>query len=66
MKCPYLRNSPPRCTKMIEKGLDGKLTDFDIEHFCDGNPVRCYFYRVLPSEEKEQGIKKKFPVILRH
>ena len=66
MKCPYLRNSPPKCIRMIEKGLDGKISDFDIQHFCDGNPVNCYFYRLPPSQKDEKSLKQKFSVILKH
>jgi len=65
MKCPYLRNSPPKCIRMIEKGLDGKISDFDIQHFCDGNPVNCYFYRLPPSQKDEKSLKQKFSVILK-
>jgi len=54
MKCPYISNSPPKCTRMIEEGLDGELSDFDIQHFCDGNPVNCYFYRLSPSKKMKE------------
>jgi len=65
MNCPYLRNSPPKCIRMIENGLDGKLSNFDIQHFCDGNPVNCYFYRLTPSQKDEKSLKQRFLVILK-
>lgn len=63
MKCPHLRNSPPKCIRMIERGLDGNVSDFDIEHYCDGNPINCYFYRVLSSQKTESYRQQKFSVI---
>lgn len=63
MKCPYLHNSSPKCTKMIEKGLDGKVSDFDIKHFCNGNPINCYYYRLPSSQEDEKSLKQKISVI---
>jgi len=66
MKCPYISNNPPKCIKMIEEGLDGKVSDFDIQHFCNGNPVNCYFYRLPPSPKDEKGLKQKILVILKH
>jgi hypothetical protein len=45
---------------MIEKGLDGNLSDFDVQHFCDGNPINCYFYRAPLPKEKEKGLRQKF------
>jgi len=65
MKCPYVRNSPLKCIRMIEKGLDGNLSDFDVQHYCDGNPINCYFYRAPLSQEKEKGLRQKFSVILK-
>jgi hypothetical protein len=65
MKCPYVRNSPLKCVRMIEEGLDGKISDFDLQHFCDGNPVNCYFYRLPPLQEREKSLKQKFSAILK-
>jgi len=66
MKCPYVRNSPPKCIRMIEKGLDGNLTDFDIQHYCDGKPINCYFYRLPSSKNSERSVKKILPVTSKH
>ena len=49
-KCPHL-GSNKTCTRMIKEGLDGNLSDFDIKHFCKGNPVLCYYFR-LPQKSK--------------
>jgi hypothetical protein len=47
MKCPYLSDGSKEkiCSLMIKQGLDGELDDFDITHYCKGNPNHCYFYR---------------------
>jgi hypothetical protein len=50
---------------MIEKGLDGKISDFDIQHFCNGNPVNCYFYRLPPSPNDKKSRKQILSVILK-
>lgn len=59
MQCPYLsaKEGKKTCERMLEFGMDGEVTDFDIEHFCEGNPVCCYFFRlssnVMESQECE-------------
>jgi len=46
MKCPYLSSRSKRiCRRIVEAGLDGEVSSFDIEHFCRGNPVYCYYFR---------------------
>jgi hypothetical protein len=51
MKCPYLSNASKKvCVRMLEHKLEDELTDFDIRHFCDGNPIYCYYFR-LPALE---------------
>jgi len=46
MKCPYFSNKSKRfCKRMVEAGLDGEVSSFDIEHFCRGNPLYCYYFR---------------------
>jgi hypothetical protein len=48
MQCLYLSiNEGTRsCQRMLDLGMAAEVTDFDIEHFCEGNPVCCYFFRV--------------------
>jgi len=49
MKCPYLSSaSKKECVKMLAENMDGELSEFDLKHFCDGNPVYCYYFR-LPA-----------------
>ncbi|NIR86182.1 hypothetical protein GWO13_00885, partial [Candidatus Bathyarchaeota archaeon] len=50
-KCPNLRPDKT-CTRMIKEGLDGNISDFDIKHFCDGNPILCYYFRLPPPKKK--------------
>jgi len=58
MKCPYLSEASKKiCVKMLELKLKGELTDFDIRHYCTGNPIFCYYFR-LPQIEKEMEKKK--------
>jgi len=52
MKCPYLSSSSKKiCRRMVEAGLDGEVSSFDIEHFCRGNPIYCYYFRSSSSRE---------------
>ena len=30
---------------MSAENIDEELSDFDLKHFCDGNPVYCYYFR---------------------
>jgi hypothetical protein len=47
MKCPYLSSaSKKECVKMLAENLGGELSEFDLKHFCDGNPIYCYYFRV--------------------
>jgi len=51
-KCPYLSSSSKRvCRRMVEEGLDGEVSSFDIEHFCRGKPLYCYYFRSSPSRK---------------
>ena len=44
-KCPHLGPNKT-CARMTREGLDGNLSDFDIEHFCRGSPILCYYFRM--------------------
>jgi len=51
MQCPYLSStSKKECVKMLAANIEEELSEFDLEHFCDGNPVFCYYFR-LPALE---------------
>ena len=53
VKCPYLSNSPKRiCLKMVEAGLDARVSQFDVKHFCMGNPNNCYYFRFSSQRQK--------------
>ncbi len=53
IKCPYLSNNPKKtCVRMVEAGLDGSVSKFDVEHFCMGNPNNCYYFRFSSSQLK--------------
>lgn len=71
MQCPYLSTNRGNktCHRMLDLGMDGEVTDFDIEHFCEGNPVCCYFFRVsLDSSEpqKNEAPKAKIGRLVRN
>jgi hypothetical protein len=43
---------------MSEKGISSEVSDFDLEHYCQGNPVNCYFFRMLKDEKTDKPWKK--------
>jgi len=47
VKCPYLveKSEKKVCRRMIEEGKDRELSRFDLEHYCNGKPMFCYFAR---------------------
>lgn len=52
MRCPHLSvASKKECVRMLEAQMSEDLTDFDIEHFCDGDPICCYYFR-LPNLQR--------------
>ncbi len=36
---------------MVAENMDGDVSEFDMEHFCDGNPVYCYYFRLRALQE---------------
>jgi hypothetical protein len=60
MECPCLSECKGRkvCREMLAKGIDEEVSDFDIDHYCEGNPFNCYFFRMLEREEADQPGKK--------
>ena len=69
MECPYLSAAPEGkiCRLMVEQRLDGELDDFDITHYCKGNPNYCYFYRSCSlqktaAEQLEENKSEKMQV----
>lgn len=60
MRCPYLSAASKKiCVRMLELGPDEELTDFDIKHYCTGNPIFCYYFRLPQIEEKIKKQKAK-------
>jgi hypothetical protein len=58
MKCPYLSSaSKKECVKMLAENMGGELSEFDLKHFCDGNPVYCYYFR-LPATLSASRLQK--------
>ncbi len=57
MECPYLLIDPSRkiCRKMTEQGLDGELDNFDVTHYCKGNPNHCFFFRFYNNRIQVAG-----------
>lgn len=69
MECPYLSVAPNGkiCRLMVGQGLDGDLDDFDITHYCKGNPNHCYFYRSCSGQktadkQREESAPRKIQV----
>jgi len=55
MQCPYLsaNNGKKTCKQIEEKGMNGEVSDFDLQHFCQGNPVNCYYFRTSEKQSTE-------------
>jgi hypothetical protein len=53
-ECPYLleESGKKTCKQMIEHGLDEELDDFDITHYCRGNPNYCFYFRFFSGKEQ--------------
>ena len=61
MECPYLSAVSDRriCRLMVGQRLDGELDDFDISHYCKGNPNYCFFFRSYSSRTQVTGQPEK-------
>jgi len=59
MQCPSLliKDNVRICKRMTEEGMDGNVSDFDVQHYCNGNPVNCYYFRNSNKHIKEQSEK---------
>lgn len=57
MECPYILIDLGRkiCSQMTEKGIDGELDDFDVTHYCRGNPNHCFFFRFYNNQIQVAG-----------
>jgi hypothetical protein len=54
MQCPYLETNPKRtCKKMLEAEVDEAISDFDLAHYCEGNPICCYYRFSITQDTQE-------------
>jgi len=67
MRCPHLSVNDGKniCKRMVEEGMNGEVSEFDVQHYCNGNPVNCYYFRrsKQTKEASETGIKHKLSQI---
>lgn len=55
MRCPYLSCASKReCVKMVAESMEGDLSEFDLKHFCDGNPIYCYYFRLSKTQPDDR------------
>jgi hypothetical protein len=47
-----------KCVEMEKAGQPAQISEFDFEHFCNGNPLDCYYYRKAINE-KTRGKEPK-------
>jgi hypothetical protein len=59
MRCPYLyvNDNIKICKRMVEADIDARISDFDIEHYCNGNPVSCYYFRNQNKNTKDSSLR---------
>jgi hypothetical protein len=52
MQCPHLsvNEGKKTCKIMKEVGMDEELSNFDVQHYCNGNPMNCYFFRTSKNK----------------
>jgi len=67
MTCPHLVVNAGKklCKRMLEDGLNGAVSDFDVKHYCKGNQIHCYYFRSPPNRKLldwRAGRKKKIEV----
>jgi hypothetical protein len=71
MQCPNLSvdNGKKTCKRMAEAGMDGEVSDFDVQHYCNGNPNNCYYFRTSDKKatvSSERTLKHKLSQISQH
>jgi hypothetical protein len=51
MQCPHLKFDQRKkiCMRMLEEGLIEEVTEFDLKHYCRGDPTCCYYFRTSPQ-----------------
>ncbi len=50
---------------MLAKEMDEELSEFDLKHFCDGNPVYCYYFRstLAPTRARVSEHEKPLKIL---
>jgi len=63
MQCPHLfvNDGVRICKRMVGEGIDGRVSDFDVQHYCQGSPINCYYFR---TSEKQTTVQ--FEKTLKH
>jgi hypothetical protein len=49
---------PKKRVEMEKAGQPTQISDFDFEHFCNSNPLDCYYHRKAINE-KTRGKEPK-------
>jgi len=68
MQCPHLfvNDGVRICKRMVEEGIDGRVSDFDVQHYCNANPINCYYFRTSEKQttvQSEKTLKHKLSQI---
>jgi len=68
MECPHLsvNDGKKTCKKMEAVGMEGELSNFDVQHYCQSNPINCYYFRTSDNEttvQSEKTLKHKLSQI---
>jgi hypothetical protein len=50
---------------MEKAGVPAEISEFDYEHFCNGNSINCYYYRKA-EEQKVKPLKPRAPTVTTH
>jgi hypothetical protein len=58
MQCPHLsvKDEKKTCKRMEEEGMGGEVSDFDVQHYCQGNPNNCYYFRTPRKDTKKHKL----------
>jgi len=59
MQCPHLsvNDGKKTCKRMEGVGINGEVSDFDIQHYCQSNPFNCYYFRASEKQTTVQSEK---------
>jgi len=59
MQCPYLSTKDGKriCERIAEEDSNEEVSDFDVQHYCNGNPIHCYYFRTSDNQARGQSEK---------